>query len=259
MRLLTVAACLIIPITGFPAAKEHKLDPASAERWKNGKSVVYFSDDVGQIGYTKDNYFVLGVSRQGTEGAYNGLWDSNRQLSAINAEELSKLGIDATSLFDMPGGSELQPLVAAQAPQYAITQEPSSPRPELSVNGGVSEDLRTALLAQGRHFLVWVNWNGFKLRVLTLGLRPFEEMTVGYRIVDLDSNQSLANVTVLFMERVDMQGATAKDFLERNGLQRLKADVETLMRARFTSTKLGTVGLAPRRTMPQLIGFSVTR
>jgi hypothetical protein len=215
------------------------LTPATASTWMQGKSALFFADDVKQIGYVKDNYYVLGVSESSTKGAYGGLWEASLPLSAVNAEEFSKLGADTVSLYDLLPAEEIPRLVASATPP----------------NGSVPEELRAALLAKGRSHLIWVNWDGFKLHVLTLGMKPFEQMTVGYRIFDLKRNEMIASSGVLFMERVNLQGATAKDFLERNELQQFKQDVEKLMRSRFTSTKVGTVGLAPRKTIPQFLGM----
>jgi hypothetical protein len=255
---LAVIASLFVASGVMAGDKQLRLTPAAASSWMQGQSAVFFCDDVEQISYAKDSYFVLGFSESSTTGAYGGLWEASQPLSAINAEEFSKLGVDTVSLYDVLPAEEIPRLVAAEKSRYSLVakQQDKSATP---ANGSVSEELRAALLAKGRQYLIWVNWDGFKLHVLTLGLKPFEQMTVGYRIFDLERNEMIANSSVLFMEKVDLQGATAKAFLEQNELQRFKEDVARLMRSRFTSTKVGTVGLAPRKTIPQFLGMPVAK
>ena len=255
---LAVIASLLVGSVVMAGDKQLRLTPAAASSWMQGQSALFFADDVEQINYAKDSYFVLGFAQSSTTGAYGGLWEASHPLSALNAEEFSKLGVDTVSLYDLLPAEEIPSLVAAEKSRYSLVAKKDAKSATPPV-GSVSEELRAALLAKGRHYLIWMNWNGFSLNVLTLGLKSGEQMTVGYRIFDLDRNEMIANSSVLFMEKVDLQGATAKDFLERNELQRFKEDVEKLMRSRFTSTKMGTVGLAPRKTIPQMLGMPVAK
>jgi hypothetical protein len=254
---LAVIASLFVASVVMAGDKQLRLTPAAASAWMQGQSALFFSDDIEKISYAKDSYYVIGVAESSTTGAYGGLWEASQPLSAINAEEFSKLGVDSVSLYDLLPAQEIPRLIAAEKSRYSLAKKKD--KSATLANGSVSEELRAALLAKGRRYLIWVNWDGFKLHVLALGMKPFEQMTVGYRIFDLDRNEMIANSSVLFMEKVDLQGATAKDFLEQNELQRFKEDVERLMRSRFTSTKVGTVGLAPRRTIPQFLGMPVAK
>lgn len=255
---LAVIASLFVASMGMAGDKQLRLTAPAASTWMQGQSAVFFSDDVEQINYAKDSYYVLGFAESSTTGAYGGMWEASQPLSAINAEEFSKLGVDTVSLYDLLPAQEIPRLVATEKSRYSLVAKKEA-KSAIPANGSVSEDLRAALLAKGRRYLIWVNWDGFTLHVLTLGLKPFEQMTVGYRIFDLERNEMIANSSVLFMEKIDLQGATAKDFLEQNELQRFRQDVERLMRSRFTSTKVGTVGLAPRRTIPQFLGMPVAK
>jgi hypothetical protein len=254
LRGLALIMSLLVATSALSREKLGFLTPAAAQAWKQGQSALFFHDPVEQIRYAKDIYFVLGVSQSATTGAYGGLWEPSKPMSALNAEEFSKLGVKTVSLYDLFPADEIANLVAAETAKFDVSKMKDYRTPPRS-EGGLAEELRSALLAKGMEYLVWVNWDGFLLLVPSLGMKPFEQMTVGYRIFDLHKNQMIAYNDILFMERVELEGATPKEFLERNELQRLKTDVDRLMRSRFTSTDLGTIGLAPKRTTPQLLGL----
>ena len=256
LRCLAIVASLFVATAVMAGGKRVRLTPATANAWMQGHSAVYFSDDIQQIRYSKETLYIVAILESSTTGAYGGLWEASKPLSAINSEEFAKLGIDAVSFYDLFPEQDIPQLVAAEKSLYGkeVPQFQTTTR----ANGGVSEDLRAALLAKGRNYLIWVNWSGFQLRQASM-IKPWEQMTLGYRIFDLERNELIANVDVVYMERVMLGDASPKEFLEQNELQRFKADVTQLVRSRFTSKELGTIGLAGRATVPEHLRMPVAR
>jgi len=245
-RLLTAFGLLLI-LTG--CATIPHLTASDADRVKSGKSVVLFVDNAQQINYLQDKYYVLAVTQEGSTSLYKGIWDSGKDLSALHADEFSKLGLKTRSAYELFSEQDIAHLT--QAEDRPALQQPggSGPLAALASAGSaanpgqaISPELRQALLDKGQDYLIWASWSGYTLHIKTLGFPPDEQFVLVYRVFDVRNDKLLGGGSSMYLHRVDLEGQTGKDFLEKNNLAGLRAQVEKHIRERFTAPPNATIG-----------------
>lgn len=245
-RILAAIAVLLI-LSG--CATVPKLSESDADRLKSGKSAILFVDDVEQINYLQDKYYVLAVTQEGSTSVYKGIWNSSKDLSAVHADEFSKLGLKATSAYDLLAEQDLARLTQRDRQRYTI-RAPQAGSGATSADA-VSSELRQALLDKGQEFLIWTSWSGYTLHIQTLGLPANQQFLCRHWIFDLQRNKFLGGGDQMWLQKLDLAGATGKDFLEKNNLAGLRSEVEQLIRTRFKSpanARTGKVlGLEPAK------------
>jgi hypothetical protein len=227
------------------------IKPESAAAVRNGATAVVFYDAREQINYIEDKYFVLGVAQVASNSAYRGLWDSNRELSALHADELRKTGLKARSIYDILSEAEITEAAASIKVMYedlyaAIRdKKPLTP----SVPAVVSE----MLLANGYDHLMCINWSGYTLHLQALGLPPLSKMVTGYTFFNLHEKENpIWDGSISTSERTTVEGDSGKIFLESNDLLGLRKEVGRLYRIGYgTQTPDGKV----KKSVGQLIGL----
>jgi len=235
MTRILAAITVLFLLTGC-AATLPKVSASDGARVKQGKSAVLFLDDVEQINYLQDKYYVLAVTQEGSNSVYRGLWDSSKQLSSISAEELAKIGIPSTSVYDLLAGPEVTRLTEADKTRFTFMPRAPGTGKAPRVTS-VSPELRQALLDKGQKHLIWVSWTGYQLHIMTLGLAPTEQFLLRFWVVDLEQNKFLGGGDVRWFAKLDLGEQTGKEFLEANDLAGLKAQVEKDVRASIASTQ----------------------
>jgi hypothetical protein len=224
--LLMLAGCASIP----------RLSASDAERVTNGKTVVLFVDDAQQINYLQDKYYVLAVTQEGATSAYKGIWNSGKDLSALHADEFSKLGLKAKSAYELFGEQTVAQFV--QQDRDALAAQPKGAAPDPALN----PQLRQALLDKGQDYLIRISWTGYTLHIQTLGLPANEQFVIRYRIFDVRNNKFMGGGDYGYLHSLNLEGKTGKDFLETNNLQGLRAQVEQHIRERFAAPPNATIG-----------------
>jgi hypothetical protein len=213
-------------LTACAASKP--MTPDVTSRLKQGNTAVLFHDDISEIKYVGDQYFVLGVAQVASNATYSGLWNPNPELSRLHAEGLAGLGLKAQSAYDLLSAAQIEQSITAERELYTLKpRDESKPEAEAPSPDAppISPKLRDALIDKGQDTLVWVAWSGFQLHLQTLGLPPREEYTTGFWFFDLRTNQLLWRGAVLTNEKTSIpDGKTGKEFLESNGLAGLKAE-----------------------------------
>jgi hypothetical protein len=240
MTRILAAFTVLLVLTG--CATVPKLSTSDADRVKGGKSTVLFMDDVEQINYLQDKYYVLAVTQEGSTSVYKGLWNSSKDLSAVHADEFSKLGLQAKSAFELLGEQDIARLTQEDKIRYTVQPRQTGGGPAAPAAKTITPQLRQALLDKGQDYLIWGSWSGYTLHIQTLGLPPNEQFLLRYWIFDLKQNQFLGGGDVLWLQKVDLGGQTGKDFLEKNNLAGLRSQVEKQIRARFADPPKATVG-----------------
>jgi hypothetical protein len=209
-------------------AANKPMTPDVTSRLKQGNTAVLFHDDIGEIKYVEDKYFVLGVAQVASNSTYSGLWNPNPELSRLHAEGLAGLGLKARSAYDLLSAAQIEQSIDAERELYTLKpRDKSKPEAKAPSAGAppISPKLRDALIEKGQDSLVWVAWSGFQLHLLTLGLQPREEYNTSFWFFDLRTNQLLWRGAVLTMETTSIpDGKTGKEFLESNSLAGLKAE-----------------------------------
>lgn len=229
--LLVLAGCATLP----------HLSASDADRVKDGKSAVLFVDDVEQINYLQDKYYVLAVTQEGSTSLYKGIWNSSRDLSAIHADEFSKLGLKARSAYELFGAQDLERLTQEDRGRY--TMRPKQPAGAAADPGqAITPELRQALLDKDQDYLIWASWSGYTLHIQTLGLPPNEQFLLRYWIFDVKKNKLLGGGDSMYLHSVDLAGQTGKEFLEKDNLAGFRSQVEKHIRARFTDPPNATIG-----------------
>lgn len=229
---LMLAGCATVP----------KLSASDADRVQGGRSAVLFVDDVAQINYLQDKYYVLAVTQEGSTSVYKGIWDSSKDLSAVNADEFSKLGLKAKSAYEIFSEQDLTRLIQQDRNRFTVQSKPPVGGAAAPAAQGLAPELRQALLDKGQDYLIWASWSGYTLHIQTLGLPPNEQFLLRYWIVDVKQNKVLGGGDVGWMHSVDLAGQTGKDFLEKDNLAGFRSQVEKQIRARFRDPPKMTVG-----------------
>jgi hypothetical protein len=233
MKRIFAALALLTVLAG--CASVQRLSAPDAARVKNGKTAVLFVDDVQQINYRQDKYYVLAVTQEGSTSIYKGIWNSGKELSAIHAEEFSKLGLKARSAYELISERDLERL-AQQDSDAAAAQPKGATDPTLS------PQLRQALLDKNQDYLIRVSWTGYTLHIQTLGLPTNEQFLIRYRIFDVKNNKLMGGGDYMYLHSVNLEGQTGKDFLEKDNLAGLRSQMEKHIRARFTEPPNATIG-----------------
>jgi len=249
-RVIFIFACALL-FSG--CATVAPLQPEVASKVKQSKVAVVFYDGSEQINYIEDKYLVLGVAQVASNSVYHGVWDSNRDLTTLHTQELGKLGVPATSLYDIFSDVEIAQAYAQLKEMY--TRPLSSAGKPLSAPP-VTPQLAQMLIAKGYDHLIAINWTGYTLHLQTLGLPMLSKTQVGFRFLDLTNPQPLLWIgSILIWEEVEIANGTGKDFLEKNDLAGLKAEVARLFHERYRirtdhggfNTSIGQiVGLEPK-------------
>lgn len=227
------------------------MKPEAASQFKTGKVAVSFFDPFEQINYIEDKYFVLGVAQVASNSTYSGLWNSNLDLSKLHTEELNKLGVPATSIYDIFTDSEMTQVNAELKQMYPVPQK--GQKAKKSTPPVVTPQLSEMLRAKGYDRLIAVSWGGYTLHMQTLGLPTVSQLNASYRFVDLQTAKPLWTGIVLIWEDVEVpSGKSGKDFLETDNLAGLKAEVDRDFRERYKIRK--RVGVAGQ-SIGQIVGF----
>lgn len=230
--LLMLVGCATVP----------KLSAGDADRVQSGRSTVLFVDDIEQINYLQDKYYVLAVTQEGSTSVYKGIWNSSKALSAVNADEFSKLGLKATSAYELFSEPDLARLSQEDRNRFTVRPKPPAAGGTAPQAQSVTPELRQALLDKGQDYLIWASWSGYTLHIQTLGLPPNEQFLLRYWIFDLKQNKLLGGGDVSSLHNVDLADQTGKDFLEKDNLAGFRSQVEKHIRARFRDPPNATVG-----------------
>ncbi len=226
MSRLVVSSCALLLAA---CASVSPMAPDSARDMKTGKVVVAFFDGVEQINYREDVYLVLGVAQVASNSVYGGFWDSSKEISAMHTSEFAKLGVRATSLYDIVTESERAELATIQKEMYSLYSGPTKVQDESLLK----PRFRDLLLGKGNDYLVWATWSGYLFHIHTLGLPPHEAFTTTYWVFDLKGNRIVWNGSIGSRERVEMrEGLSGKDFLEKDNLAGLKSRVANMIKER---------------------------
>ena len=232
MKRILVALVLLTALAG--CASVQRLSAPDAARVKNGKTAVLFEDDVQEINYRQDKYYVLAVTQEGSTSVYKGIWNSGKDLSAIHAEEFSKLGLKAKSAYELIGERDLERFVEQEIAAAAAAKGDTVPT--------LDPQLRQALLDKNQDYLIRVSWSGYTLHIQTLGLPTNEQFVIRYRIFDVKNNKLMGGGDYMYLHSVNLEGQTGKDFLEKDNLAGLRSQMEKHIRARFTEPPNATIG-----------------
>jgi len=205
------------------------MSPESARTLKSGKSAVAFYDVTERINYIEDVYLVLGVAQVASESVYSGIWNSNKDLSAMHAEELAKIGVRVRSVYDALSEAEISGFTAMQKELYALN---TSGQDTSAIQ--LKPLHRDLLLQKGFDYLFWLNWSGYTLHIKTLGLPSLETSNTEYWIFDLKKNSLLWHGTIRATDRLRIKGK-GKVFLEKDDLSGLKTEVTKLTKEIYKS------------------------
>lgn len=208
---------------------------------RNGKSVVIFSDPNHQINYLEDIYMVLAVSQEASTSSYNGIWNSEKDLAAIHTEELSKIGLDVTSIHDSMSSTDITEFKPLLDELDSLSKSQSSGGfgfnksgdTENGVHKKINNKLRLKLKEKGYDYLFWISSPGLTLHLKALGLPPWQYFNHTYRVYDLSRNElvwgSPLGILYTDVEKIP-EGQTGKQFLESNNLAGLKRDTKKIIR-----------------------------
>lgn len=224
-----------------------KLTADEADRVTGGKTAVLFVDDVEQINYLQDKYYVLAVTQEGSTSVYKGIWNSSKDLSAVHADEFSKLGLKAKSAYEILGEQNVPRLTLNDRIRYTVRATPPVGAAAANPVQTITPELRQALLDKGQDYLIWASWSGYTLHIQTLGLPPNEQFLLRYWIFDLKQDKLLAGGDCAWLQKVDLAGQTGKEFLENNNLAGFRSQVEKQMRARYREP--------PKQTVAKVLGL----
>lgn len=204
---------------------------------KTGKTTVLFQDEAQQINYLQDKYYVLAVTQEGSTSLYKGIWNSNKDLSALHADELAKLGLRAHSAYELFSEKDVARMLQEET-ELRLAQPKGTPAADQTI----SPLLRQSLLDKGQDYLIWATWSGYTLHIQTLGLPPNEQFLLVYRVFDVKKNKLLGGGTTYYLHNVNLEGQTGKDFLEKDNLAGLRSQVESHIRERFTAPPNASIG-----------------
>jgi hypothetical protein len=250
--LLVLAGCATLP----------PMSASDADRMKTGKTTVLFDDEIQQINYLQDKYYVLAVTQEGSTSVYKGIWNSNKDLSALHVDELSKLGLRARSAYELfseqdvermlqedrdlrlvqPKGTPVSTSTSGNTDKPARSSGLVSANMPVSAEQTISPLLRQSLLDKGQEYLIWATWTGYTLHIQTLGLPPNEQFLLVYRVFDVKKNKLLGGGQTYYLHNVNLEGQTGKDFLEKDNLAGLRSQVEKHIRERFTDPPKASIG-----------------
>ena len=214
---------------------------------KNSKSVVSFFDVTERINYIEDVYLVLGVAQVTSNSVYSGIWNSNKDLSAVHSEELSKIGVRASSLYDVLSDKEISEITAIQKEMLTLNS-PGVDKSELKLN----PRYRDILLNKGFNHLFWLTWSGYTLHIKTLGLPTRGSFGTTYWIFDLNSNKLIWSGSFYTTEKVLIVGVTGKEFIEKGNLAGLKSEVTRMTKERYKKISIDGQN---RKSIGQRIGL----
>jgi hypothetical protein len=234
-----IAICVFAMLLSACATSLQPMSSKSINEIKNGKSVVAFYDGVEQIRYIEDKYLVLGVAQVASSSVYRGFWDSNKDISAFHAAELSKIGISSQSLYDVISEAQRPEFVEMQSEMNAQLVAPPKSTEEKSTENindlslVLKPKMREQLLEKGYDYLIWMNWSGFVLHIKALNLPTYENFMTNYWIHDLKQNKTIWYGGIPFGGKVVIEGDGAKAFLEKKNLAGLKREVERMIREKY--------------------------
>lgn len=218
-----------------------------------GKTAVIFSDDIQQINYLEDKYFVLGVAQVASNSAYKDIWNSNELLSSVHSQGLARAGLHTESVYELMPAETILELTKSERERYTLIPKKASKEQKVTqTEAPLTPSFRDALLAKGKDYLVWIGWGGFTLHLPALGLSPVEQFQTGFWIFDVKSNKLLWNGSVFTAENVKIEG-TGKEFLESNNLSRLRSEVSNRINERYSYRPKAT-GMF-KNSYGQLIGL----
>jgi hypothetical protein len=161
-----ILATLVLVVTLAGCAAIPRLSASDADRVKRGQCAVLFMDDVEQINYLQDKYYVLAVTQEGSTSVYKGIWNSSKALSAVNAEEFSKLGLQAKSAYELLGEQEVERLTQEDRVRYTLHARQQTGG-KTAPAATIAAQLRQALLDKGQDCLIWASWSGYGCRRTT--------------------------------------------------------------------------------------------
>jgi hypothetical protein len=227
-------------------SKPMSSDLASALR--NGRVTVVFHDVPQRIHYIDDRYWLLAVTTEESDSDYAGIWQSDKDLTALDVAEFNRLGLHATSLFDLIPEDTASRLVSEAQSVFVVTPHA---KPTLPSTTPASEDLCKALLEKNQDFLIWASWDGLHVHDTTLGLPNYEYAATYYHVLDLRRNKVVALGTVYLKEHLDLDGKTLKQYFEADHLAGLKAQAQRMIHDRFVNSD----GTGVRASVGQALGL----
>ena len=222
-----LAACVSLP---------PPLSPESAARLRTQKTVVAYFDQWESIRYMQKTYLVLGEATTASSSTYSGIWDANKELSALHASGFSRIGVPADSLYEVLTPTELADSLIEQkalASDYRNRLERESPLPQ---------HFRDILLARGYKNLVWITHDlPFSITIQPI-LVPEEIRNslfffLSYYIYDLPANRIMFVGRTHFFSKFPVEGDSVKYFLEKDNLAVLKAMTTKHISDRYNVSK----------------------
>lgn len=230
-------ACLAALVLTGCASLPKPMTADVATQLKQGKTAVLFYDDIGQINYLEDKYFVLGVAQVASNSAYTGIWNGGPELSQVHAEQFGKLGLQAQSAYNLLPATVIEESTANERSVFTLKPPAKGQKKKTKADWQLSPQLRDALIAQGQDSLVWVSWSGFTLHLQTLGLPTVEKFSTSFWILDLKQNKVVWDGSFMTWENAELGERTGKEFLESDELKGLKRESAEKMRQYYSPTK----------------------
>lgn len=141
-------------------------------------TAVLFTDDVGEIRYIWGRHNTVGANRPDRTAPYQDQWDAGPAITAVHAQELTKLGFQTKSIYEV--------LTARDASDFTSTGREQRARNYENVPI-LTRELRDALLSRGERYLFWVTWSGLEYFHVVLPLTPEELIASSYWLFDLNT------------------------------------------------------------------------
>jgi hypothetical protein len=234
-----IVICVIALLLSACATSLQPMAPKSIEEVKNGKSVVALYDGDEQIRFIENKYLILGVAQVASSSVYRGFWDSNKDISALHAAELSKIGIRSQSLYDVISEVQKPEFIAMQNDMNTQLMKTTKSTGQLNTENKsdlslvLNPKMREQLLEKGFDYLIWMNWSGYVIHIKALGAPTMESFRTTYWIHDLKQNRTIWSGDIPFGGKVKIEGDSAKAFLEKNNLAGLKREVERMIKEKY--------------------------
>jgi hypothetical protein len=207
-----ISGCALIKPAALPT-EEFPLDRA--------RTAVAFIDEANRI-YYRNDYFLFFVSmRQTDETFYKENWDNSNELSDLHAAHLRKLGLNATSIYDLFEAEHIKELLNAQLQikQLSIANATDSK----NASPAIHEQLRKELLEKNMDRLVLIRANGFNVFTGPLGGKPQAFIFISNYKYNMSDGASLWLGSDRLQRVFDTSEAKVKDFLESGEFSGLKA------------------------------------
>jgi hypothetical protein len=212
---LVVAICCGLVLAGCATEADVVMPGNLRTEMRQQSTAVVFTDDVREVRFTWGRFNTPGLNRPDSFLPYDGELNIDPILSAVHAEELGKLGIHTTSVYDLLEGSTVERLTLPGRENRSKNYE---------MTPFVSPDLATALINKGQRYLLWVTWSGLRYFHTVLSTTPVEQISSSYWLFDLQARSLLWSGSLVDIRDSDFKNSEAKARLEDGhfaGLERL--------------------------------------